>query len=353
MKKKKKLPTHDDTPSVPLEPKKIEPTEVNTEGEIRSVKHTDGSKGTPLPPKTIETVTPSYEGEVSKTRNSWENYEEKERTSSLPTTKSGEREGEYPFPHDDIDIYAVDTRIWDRLGSMGGDGGGAPHTHDGLYAPSTHEHPHDHTGDYAQLLHDHPHDHPHDHNGQYAPDGHTHDFQHNHDGSYAPATHAHDMTHDHTEYADAETLAQHLANHPTGDGSGGSYDDTELRGRVGQNETDIDALETENNSQNENISNNTNAIAGKADVVHGHDEFMTLQNQINDKSDKTHTHPPQDTTHNHDGTYQPAGNYANATHDHTNYVKGEGATGLAMWIGSQMDYDAIVSKRMTTLYVVL
>ena len=209
------------------------------------------------------------------------------------------KNADYPIPEDDIDIYAVDTRIWDRLKTYldgaGGDGGG-PHTHD-IYADKDHDHgTHDHDGDYAPATHQHQHDHPHDHDGSYAPSGHTHDLTHTHD-EFAAGDHTHDLTHDHTEYADAQTLADHLANHPTGDGSGGGYDDTALTARVKTNEDDIAALEAENISQNSNIQANTEALAGK--------------------SDTTHTHPDPDLTHDHAGIYSLEGHTHDTTHAHT------------------------------------
>ena len=238
---------------------------------------------------------------------------------------------DYPFPEDDIDRYAVDTRIWDRLDGMGGDAG--PHTHD-AYADKNHDHPHDHNG-YADENHTHIHDHPHEHDASYAPLGHTHDLTHNHD-EFADKNHAHDFTHDHSEYADAQTLADHLANHPSGgDGSGGSYDDSELRGRVETNENDIDALEVENNSQNQNIQANTDALA--------------------DKADANHTHPPQDLTHNHDTEYQAKGDYASATHTHPPQDLTHDHTGTywLRWKGTQAAYDALGDSRNgNTLYVV-
>ena len=166
---KKKLSSHDDTPSTPLTPKTIEVEQVNNEGNVREAKYS-----------VDENYTPDKSGTQSVVRN--------------------ERNPDYWLPAEDIDIYAVDTRIWDRIGEMGGDGGG-PHTHDG--------------------------------------------------------------------YADAQELADHLANHPEGGGDG--YDDTALTARVEQNETDIAGLEAENNSQNVNIQANTDGLAGKADVVHIHD----------------------------------------------------------------------------------
>ena len=280
--------------------------------------------------------------------------------------KNPNKNKDYPFPDDDIDLYAVDTRIWDRLeGMIGGEDG--LHTHPD-YADKTHDHPHTHDG-YADENHQHIHDHPHDHDGSYAPSGHTHDLTHNHD-EFADKDHAHDFTHDHSEYADAQTLADHLANHPSGgDGSGGSYDDTEVRAliqgntdaldgksdeghthadsggggyddtalkaRVETNENDIDALEVENNSQNLNIQANTDALADKADANHTHPPQDLTHNHDNeyqakgDYASDTHTHPPQDTTHNHDTEYAPIHNhpYAPTTHSHPEYEGGSGGGG--------------------------
>ena len=101
--------------------------------------------------------------------------------------------------------------------------------------------------------------------------------------------------HDHEEYADAQTLADHLANHPTGDGGDG-YDDTALVARVS-------ATEVTNTTQD-----------GRLDVL------------------EAHTHPPQDLTHDHDAEYQPLGDYAagnhthppqDTTHDHDNDYAGK------------------------------
>lgn len=144
---------------------------------------------------------------------------------------------------------------------------------------------------------------------------HTHppqDTTHTHD-EYLTELPAHDHPHDHSEYADAQALADHLANHPSGDG--GSYDDTEVRGL---------------------IQDNTDALANKSDTTHTHDEpdlthnhdgeyqptgdYATttdLTNRLATKSDIEHTHDGSDLTHNHDGEYQPTGNYA-TTDDLTN-----------------------------------
>ncbi len=271
-----------------------------------------------------------------------------------------DKNADYPIPDDEVDIYSVDTRIWDRMkelmDGMGGDSGG-PHTHD-IYADKDHDHgTHEHDGDYAPSTHQHPHDHPHDHDGSYAPSGHTHDLTHTHD-DYAAGDHTHDLTHDHTEYADAQTLADHLANHPSGgDGSGGSYDDTALKARVKTNEDDIASLELENNSQNLNIQANTDALADKADtdhthppqdLTHTHPEYFpsgveydlngnplplpyqdakTLGEEVDGKADEQHTH---DTTHDHDADYQPLGNYADATHTHPEYEGGGSGGGITL-----------------------
>ncbi len=61
------------------------------------------------------------------------------------------------------------------------------------------------------------------------------------------------------------------------------------------------------------------------DTTHDHTgEYQPLgdyatNDALSGKSDTTHTH---DTTHNHDGTYQPVGNYADADHTHDGSVEG-------------------------------
>ena len=245
---KKQLPTHNDEPS-------IKPA-----------------------PKVLKVEEPNYEGTVKQGK-----YEVEEHisihTDTQPRSKSGDP---YPIPDHEIDIYSVDTRIWDRIGEMGGGDGGGPHTHDD-YATKT-----ELTNGLATKSDD-----PHTHN--YA------DVTHNHTGVYQPAG----------DYATNEALTQGLAGKSdtdhTHEGGGDGYNDTEVRGLIADNASDIADLQTENISQNSNIQANTDALSGKSDTGH----------------------------------------------DHTQYVKGEGATGLAMWIGSQEDYDAIVSKRLTTLYVVM
>ena len=381
---KKKNKAHDDEPSAPLPEKVIETKAVVREGSIRTPKHSDGSKGTPLPNKMITPTAPNYEGSVRGT-----NYEaDTRRVSEHKGTRITSKSKSYPIADEDVDIYSVDTRIWDRLQGLAGSDD--LHTHD-AYAPKDHQHEFDFEGDFAPVDHTHPHDHPHDHNGVYSPTGHTHDLSHTHT-EYAPEQHAHDFTHDHEEYADAQALADHLANHPSGgdggsyddsevraliqdntdalagksdtththgDGGGPAYDDSELRGRVGQNETDIDALEAENNSQNQNIQANTDALDGKSDKTHTHDtshnhpeyfpsggeldeegnaiplpyaDANTLGEAVDGKADEDHTHPPTDLS---------------------GVVAGLSGTGMGLWIGSQAEYDAISPKRTTTLYVVV
>jgi hypothetical protein len=250
---KKQLPTHNDEPS-------IKPA-----------------------PKVLNVEEPNYEGDVKQGKYSVEDYEAKEHTNTLPQSKSGDP---YPFPHDDIDLYAVDTRIWDRIGEMGGGEGGAPHTHDN-YATKT-----ELSNGLAGKSDD-----PHTHS-EYAGKTHTH-------SEYADKTHTHppqDLTHNHDgEYADAQTLADHLLNHPSG-GDGGSYDDTAVRALIQTNTDDIAGLEAENNSQNQNIQANTDALA--------------------DKADANHTHPA------------PTGFWG-------------------MWSGTQAEYDALGTYDNNTLYVVV
>lgn len=212
--RKKRLPTHDDTPSKPLPPKEIKSRVPNYEGKVRESKHNDGEKGTPLPPKVVETQEPNYEGRVRETNYQVEEVKPDLR-GTLPESKSGER-STYPIDETDIDVYAVDLRIWERmvnyLNSFGGGGGGGPHTHDGLYAEVTHDHP--------GLAPD-GHDHPHNHDGDYAPSTHDHDALYKHDHPYASDKHKHDA-----DYADKQAFEDHLANHPDGGGGGGGTIET-------------------------------------------------------------------------------------------------------------------------------
>ena len=109
-----------------------------------------------------------------------------------------------------------------------------------------------------------------------------------------------------------------------GESGGPAYDDTEVRGL---------------------IQDNTDAL--------------------DDKSDTTHTHPPQDLTHDHNGEYQPVGDYAtktelttglagksDTTHTHTDIMDAVN-TKWGMWTGTQAEYDAIATKLDNVLYVVV
>lgn len=109
----------------------------------------------------------------------------------------------------------------------------------------------------------------------------------------------------------------------------------------------------------------TTGLSGKSDTDHTHDTTHNHDDEYQAKGDYAagdHSHPPQDLTHDHDAQYA-AGDHTHPpqdlTHTHNeyqaagNYVLGEGATGLAMWIGTQEEYDAIPNKRLTTLYVVM
>ena len=127
---KKKLPTHDETPSTPLPEKSIEVGEVVTDGAVKKTKHTDGEPGTPTPPKTIEVGEVNTEGFVKGSKYSVDENYTPDKSGSQTRVKSDVMPA-YWLPDDEIDIYAVDRRIWDRLADMGGDSG-APHTHDGL-----------------------------------------------------------------------------------------------------------------------------------------------------------------------------------------------------------------------------
>ncbi len=90
-----------------------------------------------------------------------------------------------------------------------------------------------------------------------------------------------------TEVSDGDTATLTAANAYT---DGKVYDATSLEADVAQNTSDISALQTEQGTQDDAIQANTDALGNK--------------------SDSTHTHPPQDLTHDHSGTYQPVGDYA-------------------------------------------
>jgi hypothetical protein len=116
--------------------------------------------------------------------------------------------------------------------------------------------------------------------------------------------------HTHDEYADAQELADHLANHP----EGGSYDDSELRGL---------------------IQGNTDALDDKSDTTHTHDT--------------THDHNGlySPTTHLHDDLYQPKGNYALQGHTHDG-VGGEPYDDTELRGLIQDNTDALADKSDTT-----
>ena len=112
--RKKKLPTHDDTPSVVLAEKEVRTTKVNTEGNVRNRNY----RPDPNRPKD---------------------------TRGTQVVSKSPKEDAYPLPDNEIDVYAVDTRIWERVeryvqGQLDGAGGDAgPHTHT-AYALTDHEH---------------------------------------------------------------------------------------------------------------------------------------------------------------------------------------------------------------------
>ena len=170
----------------------------------------------------------------------------------------------------------------DDLGGMGG--GGGPHSHS-EYASKTHDHDttHDHDNDYQAK-------------GDYASGDHTHDTTHNHNGLYSPTTHLHDLN-----YADKTLFDDHLANHPSGGGE--SYDDSWIQPALdGKSDTTHihDAVPAHQHPHDHNadyagVTHTHTEVPGHnhsdyANTIHGHDEFMVLQNQINDKAAEDHVH---------------------------------------------------------------
>ncbi len=141
----------------------------------------DDALSTPTQTKVIESKPVNYEGNVRGRKHSVEEVKPDLR-GTLPVSKSTTTDP-YPLPDGEIDIYAVDLRIWTRvknyIDGLGGGGGGGPHTHDGLYAPTDHEHE----------LEDHTHD----------------------------TTHTHDDFAGKQEFDDLKAeVDQHLTNHPEG-----------------------------------------------------------------------------------------------------------------------------------------
>ena len=151
---------------------------------------------------------------------------------------------------------------------------------------------------------------------------------HNH-SEYASKTHTHD------DFANAQDLADHLANHPQGGGD--PYDDTKLKediatnaSNISKNRQKIDNIQLGQNSQDDKIA----ALeTGKADANHTHDgidgesyDDSWIQPALDNKSDTTHTH---DTTHNHFGEYAGKlefdehahdAEYAGAIHGHDEFM---------------------------------
>ena len=95
---------------------------------------------------------------------------------------------------------------------------------------------------------------------------------------------------------------------------------SDLKGAMGEgSDYDDTALKRELEKQGKEIETNANAIEGKADEDHTHDNITDpyddswIQPEIDKKSDITHTH---DITHDHDSEYQQKGDYADKNHIH-------------------------------------
>ena len=190
-----------------------------------------------------------------------------------------------------------------------------PHTHD--YAADDHDHDtvYQPKGDYATGDHGHDDyetkvdaklvhealtesiagkaDDDHDHSGIYAPFDHGHENlatdDHAHD-EYQPKGDYADSVHIHTEYAetgDIEELSAAIAE----EAKDRANADSILQDQVTANKESIEAI-SEKGYDDSWIQP---ALDKKSDDPHTHDEYLT------------------DLTHDHDGTYQPAGDYATKT----------------------------------------
>ena len=175
---------------------------------------------------------------------SWDEIKD-EKEGYVRVRKSDDRAliGRLKKENDDPEAKGYIELNKEDLGGMGGSGG--PHSHS-EYAPKTHAH-----DDKADV--NHTHDTTHDHFGQYAGkaefDAHHHDTEYQPVGNYADANHTHDGI------------------------DGESYDDSWIQPA-------LDAKSSKSHTHD----------ADYAGATHGHDEFMVLQNQINDKADENHVH---------------------------------------------------------------
>jgi len=184
--------------------------------------------------------------------------------------------------------------------------------------------------------------------------GHTHDISHDHDteyqpvGDYADKNHLHNFDHTHDDYLTSDDLPdpyddaqirddfaaadQNLQDQITIINDAG-YDDSGIKLSIALEEEariagddslsgriDGKADDHNHNSQYQPIGDyatNTD-LDGKSDTTHSHPPQDTTHDHdaeyapIHEHpySDKDHTHPPQDLTHNHDSDYQPVGDYA-------------------------------------------
>ncbi len=214
---------------------------------------------------------------------SWDEIKD-EKEGYVRVRKSDDRAliGRLKKENDDPEAKGYIELNKDDLGGMGG--GGGPHSHS-EYASKTHDHDttHDHDNDYQAK-------------GNYASGDHTHDTTHNHNGLYSATTHLHDLN-----YADKTLFDDHLANHPSGGGE--SYDDSWIQPALDDKSdtTHIhDAVPAHQHPHDHNadyagITHTHTDVPGHnhsdyANTIHGHDEFMVLQNQINDKAAEDHVH---------------------------------------------------------------
>ena len=172
---------------------------------------------------------------------------------------------------------------------------------------------------------------------------------------------------------------------PGSGGDGDSFDPTSLWAAINTEITDREngdaGLELLIDQHTHDTSHNHDSDYSKTDHNHdvayspaGHTHTHDHDSQYQAKGDYAsadHTHADDGGgdagPHDHDGTYQPLGDYAAADHAHDDdyatkqelqtaqkgSVKAENVDGMALWIGTQQEYDEIVSKRMSTLYVVL
>lgn len=290
------------------------------------------------------------------------------------------------------------------------------HNHDVAYSPAGHAHPHDHDGsyqpkgDYAAASHTHADGEgggggdagPHDHDGTYQPLGDYAADDHAHDGDYAPihehpyaaTDHTHDDLgggdggpHDHDEFTeiqtkqdeqdarldsieagDASQIGQYEYNSvPSQDGQV-AWDDTRMYFRdkdlggyafAAPKAGDQFYIRVNDISIVGDISSST--LSNGTAVVTGSWEPALPDPNTGDKVTVNSTEAALDTLHGQVKDLEQTVtdlDDAKASNEALQQVRldtvgADNIDGMAIWMGTQADYDALATKRASTLFVVV